>query len=286
MRSLTACPSSAARFSPANAIHEAQIAADASSSVDMARARKPSGRRSAGQIGIVGRPACFPPQPRIDRGGRPRFSSCAARIDRPRIPGRYLAPIPVLRAAQSRPLAYRPREPRSFSRRHGAVGTGATVRRPVFMASPPTDDQQLRIPQDAQNLSRRCPLRSVPVRGHRVVCGFSWRGDVSRDDEERKRRVSNPAPRYLRNPDRRLEPLPRRVLFGGERVADSTNMMLMLESRHLPVYYFPIADVRADLLRPTDRAARCPYKGEASYDHRSGRQAGARRGLGLSVAIR
>ena len=101
MRSLTACPSSAVRFSPANAIHEAQIAVDASSSVDMARARKPSGRRSAGQIGIVGRPACFPPQPRIDRGGRPRFSSCAARIDRPRIPGRYLAPIPVLRAARN-----------------------------------------------------------------------------------------------------------------------------------------------------------------------------------------
>lgn len=98
--------------------------------------------------------------------------------------------------------------------------------------------------------------------------------------------MSNPAPGYLKNPDRRLEPSPRRVPFGGEWVADSTNMMLMPGSRYLPVYYFPIADVRADLLRPTDRAARCPYKGEASYDHRSGRQAGARRGLGQSVAIR
>ena len=102
--------------------------------------------------------------------------------------------------AQSRPLAYRPREPRSFSRRHGAVGTGATVRRPVFMASPPTDDQQLRIPQDAQNVSGRCPLWSVPVRGRRVVCDFSWRGDVSRDDEERKRRMSTRVPEESRPP--------------------------------------------------------------------------------------
>ena len=81
--------------------------------------------------------------------------------------------------------------------------------------------------------------------------------------------MTNPAPGYRKNPDHqiRLEPSPRRVRvrFGGEWVADSTNMMLMLEARHLPVYYFPAADVRDDLLRPTDHATHCPYKGEASY---------------------
>ena len=36
----------------------------------------------------------------------------------------------------------------------------------------------------------------------------------------------------------RLEPSPRRVrvVFGGETIADSVHVMLLLEHRHLPVY--------------------------------------------------
>ena len=45
-----------------------------------------------------------------------------------------------------------------------------------------------------------------------------------------------------KNPDRiiRLEPSPRRVRlkFGDEWIADSTEMMLMFETGHLPVYIF------------------------------------------------
>ena len=81
--------------------------------------------------------------------------------------------------------------------------------------------------------------------------------------------MANPAPGFQKNPDRivRLEPSPRRVRvqFGGEWIADSTGMMLMYESGHLPVYYFPVKDVRLDLLHPTDHGSHCPYKGEASY---------------------
>jgi uncharacterized protein (DUF427 family) len=64
-----------------------------------------------------------------------------------------------------------------------------------------------------------------------------------------------------------LEPSPRRVrvVFAGQVVADSTRVMLMLEPRHLPVYYFPRADVRTDWLAPTDRRTDAPGKGEASY---------------------
>jgi len=63
------------------------------------------------------------------------------------------------------------------------------------------------------------------------------------------------------------EPSPRRVraVFAGAIVADSTRVLLLREARHVGVYYFPMDDVRTDLLVPTDRHTRCPYKGEASY---------------------
>src|SRR5512133_1424046 len=63
------------------------------------------------------------------------------------------------------------------------------------------------------------------------------------------------------------EPYPRRVraVLDGVAVVDSTHALLLLEAGHLPVYYFPPTDVRADLLEPTDTSTRCPYKGEASY---------------------
>ena len=74
---------------------------------------------------------------------------------------------------------------------------------------------------------------------------------------------------YAKNPDHKLsfEPSPRRVrvVFASETIADSTDMRLLHEPRHLPVYYFPRADVRMDLLQPTDNATHCPWKGDASY---------------------
>jgi uncharacterized protein (DUF427 family) len=64
-----------------------------------------------------------------------------------------------------------------------------------------------------------------------------------------------------------LEPTPKRirVIVGGETVADSRRAMLLHESGHQPIYYFPPEDVRSDLLEPSDRHTRCPKKGDASY---------------------
>ena len=64
-----------------------------------------------------------------------------------------------------------------------------------------------------------------------------------------------------------LERSPRRVRvkFNGEWIADSTAAHLLFETRHLPVYYFPRADVRMDKLVATDHHTFCPYKGRASY---------------------
>jgi uncharacterized protein (DUF427 family) len=54
-------------------------------------------------------------------------------------------------------------------------------------------------------------------------------------------------------------------MFNGATIADSTNAHLLFETRHLPVYYFPRADLRFDLLTPTDHHSYCPYKGDCSY---------------------
>lgn len=64
-----------------------------------------------------------------------------------------------------------------------------------------------------------------------------------------------------------LEPMAKRVRVqvAGETVADSRRAMLLHESGHQPVYYFPPADVRSEFLEPSDRHTRCPKKGEASY---------------------
>jgi uncharacterized protein (DUF427 family) len=64
-----------------------------------------------------------------------------------------------------------------------------------------------------------------------------------------------------------FEPSPRRVrgLLGGETVVDSRRVMLLHETGHQPVWYFPAEDLRQDLLEPTDRRTNCPLKGNARY---------------------
>ena len=67
----------------------------------------------------------------------------------------------------------------------------------------------------------------------------------------------------------RWEPSLRHVRadFNGEVVADSRRVMLLIEPRHLPVFYFPLEDVRRDLLEPTDHHTSSALKGEAHHWH-------------------
>jgi uncharacterized protein (DUF427 family) len=64
-----------------------------------------------------------------------------------------------------------------------------------------------------------------------------------------------------------FEDSPRRIraMFGGETIVDSRHAKLLHEHGHLPIYYFPEAEVRMDLLEPTGHSTRCPFKGDASY---------------------
>jgi len=64
-----------------------------------------------------------------------------------------------------------------------------------------------------------------------------------------------------------FEPYPHRVRVrcAGLTVADSAAVMRLSETRLAPVYYFPRADVRMDLMRPSDYVSHCPFKGNASH---------------------
>jgi adenylate cyclase len=55
------------------------------------------------------------------------------------------------------------------------------------------------------------------------------------------------------------------ALIGDTIVADSTNAMRLHETRLRPVYYFPRADVRMDLLKPSQHRTYCPFRGTATY---------------------
>ena len=55
------------------------------------------------------------------------------------------------------------------------------------------------------------------------------------------------------------------VRVNGEVVADTDNALTLQESTYAAVQYIPFADVNRDVLRRTDTATYCPYKGDASY---------------------
>jgi len=54
-----------------------------------------------------------------------------------------------------------------------------------------------------------------------------------------------------------------RVYLGGEVIADSSDVKLVWEKRFYPVYYFPLQDVRTELLSPSGESKRSPSRGEA-----------------------
>jgi uncharacterized protein (DUF427 family)/diadenosine tetraphosphate (Ap4A) HIT family hydrolase len=79
----------------------------------------------------------------------------------------------------------------------------------------------------------------------------------------------NPAPGYAKHPDHRVDISPTTtsvvVEFAGATIASTRAPLLVDESRHSIVYYVRRADVRMDLLTPTDHTSYCPYKGTARY---------------------
>jgi uncharacterized protein (DUF427 family) len=74
---------------------------------------------------------------------------------------------------------------------------------------------------------------------------------------------------HPRDPYTRVDILPSsrhiRIEVEGVTVAESSKPTLLFET-NLPVrYYLPKTHVRMDLLRPSESATHCPYKGQAEY---------------------
>jgi uncharacterized protein (DUF427 family) len=55
------------------------------------------------------------------------------------------------------------------------------------------------------------------------------------------------------------------VRVNGEVVADTRAALTLQESTYAAVQYIPFADVNQALLKRTDTATYCPFKGDASY---------------------
>ena len=71
------------------------------------------------------------------------------------------------------------------------------------------------------------------------------------------------AERPFRSDRVRIEPSGRRVrtYFAGQLIADSRRVLLVYEPKRLPVYWFPVQDVRMDYLKPARHA---PEGGDGS----------------------
>ena len=81
--------------------------------------------------------------------------------------------------------------------------------------------------------------------------------------------MSQSAPGFAKHPDYRVDITPGnsriRVLVGDVVIADTVNALSVLESRHHPVWYLPMADVNEQTLTATSTSTYCPFKGHASY---------------------
>jgi uncharacterized protein (DUF427 family) len=55
------------------------------------------------------------------------------------------------------------------------------------------------------------------------------------------------------------------VTVGGRVVADTREALALHEADYPPVHYIPRKDVDMSLLKRTDHATYCPYKGDCAY---------------------
>ncbi len=76
-------------------------------------------------------------------------------------------------------------------------------------------------------------------------------------------------PRRIPGPDHpiTIAAAPGRVVVkaGGRVIADTRRALRLREASYPPVHYIPRQDVEMSLLKRTDHATYCPYKGDCAY---------------------
>jgi uncharacterized protein (DUF427 family) len=81
--------------------------------------------------------------------------------------------------------------------------------------------------------------------------------------------VMTAKPRKIPGPDHpiTIAPAPGRVVVkvGGRVIADTRRALTLREASYPPVHYIPRQDVEMSLLKRTDHATYCPYKGDCAY---------------------
>jgi uncharacterized protein (DUF427 family) len=104
------------------------------------------------------------------------------------------------------------------------------------------------------------PPHRLPLRGHVT---FEWARMDAWFEEDDEVYV------HPRDPYKRVDVLHSsrhvRVVVAGQVVAETRRPSLLFETGLPTRYYVPKADVRMELLVPTETETRCPYKGLATY---------------------
>jgi uncharacterized protein (DUF427 family) len=105
------------------------------------------------------------------------------------------------------------------------------------------------------------PIPSAPPLAPYAAFGWGAVDHWYEEDEEIFRHPRNPYKRVdaIRS-SRRVQ-----VIVGGAAVADTRRAVFLFETGLPTRYYIPSEDVRADILDPSERRTRCPYKGVAAY---------------------
>jgi uncharacterized protein (DUF427 family) len=113
----------------------------------------------------------------------------------------------------------------------------------------------------AESAARRYP--DSPAPGLRDAVRFTWSAMSEWLEED------EPVYVHARDPHKRVDILASsrlvRIEIDGVTVAESRQPRILFETSLPPRYYVPLADVRMDLLRPSDTQTSCPYKGTAGY---------------------
>jgi uncharacterized protein (DUF427 family) len=81
--------------------------------------------------------------------------------------------------------------------------------------------------------------------------------------------MPNPAPGFDIHPGYQVKITPVQdevtVEVNNQIIARSNQAMLVEETKHKPVWYMPLADIDADVLKKSETSTYCPFKGQASY---------------------